>query len=324
MPIVSISAQDFYEMVGNFSYVPFTQSPAWIKARISSGKEYKFFVDDASSPSLLVAGEVYNKPILGKLLIINGGPLSNKSITFQAMTPFLKALTEDFDGVEIDSAIKYTPEFEVEVRRAGYLRPIVTANCPMTIDVAVADVNYNRIWKRTNKKAIKNEISKARVIENPTNSDIQAFIDLFKEMTEKKSLKYTPLFEEIKELLSESSMKLFVIEDVQGILAKRIVWEHGERAYDVYAANSNRSREVGATHKLLIDIFDELSQNGVKFFDFGRIGPGERSSDSVFSFKRGSGGEIISYNGHWVSYKSFFKLFLTSIYRLIQSKGNRW
>jgi len=250
--------------------------------------------------------------------------LFREPLAYQSIMPFLEGIASRFDYTEINSAVKSSPEFEVEVRRAGYLRPLWGRRCPMTIDVDIEETKISRLWKRSIRKAINKGLADARIISQPSERDCSLFFSMFSEMKERKGIGHTPSIPELCELLSDSSMKLFVINDSKGIVAGRIVWVHKDRAYDVYAANSNRARTCSASYKLMFDIFNYLKNEGVKKFDFGRIGPGKTSLDSVFTFKRGSGGEMISYNGEWVHSKSLLKSIGVVGYLALVKKQQRW
>jgi hypothetical protein len=62
---------------------------------------------------------------------------------------------------------------------------------------------------------------------------------------------------------------------------------------------------------MLDSVLNWLRENGVKVFDMGRIGPGKRSSNSVYEFKSYIGSPEVRYNGEWIhsNNKLFEKLF---------------
>lgn len=119
-------------------------------------------------------------------------------------------------------------------------------------------------------------------------------------------------------------MRLYVVEDDEGVVAARIISVHKDKASDVYAANSIRSRSKAATYKLMMEAFESLSREGVTKFDFSRIGPGKAGLDSVFMYKRGSGGRLRRYNGDWVFHKTIISDLLITIFRVLSKKTARW
>jgi hypothetical protein len=78
----------------------------------------------------------------------------------------------------------------------------------------------------------------------------------------------------------------------------------------------------GSSYFLAQSTWDWLKDNGIKQFDFGRIGPGKRSANSVYEFKSHSHGEEVSYNGEWVYAKN--KFIETLFYILLNYKIKRW
>lgn len=322
--MVEISIEEFFNKVLEFDYVPFAQSPAWIKSRISQGKSYRFFVDDVDNTQSVLAGERHSKPLIGELLLIEGGPVVKSPIQFQSLTRFLNDVTKQFDYVELNSSILASADFEVEVRRAGFKRALWARTCPLTIDVDLHHLKLKKDWKYRRNKANKSDLLDSRLIEKPSADDIGKFLGAFTEMKEAKSIGFVPSFDEVNTLLQDPSVKLFFIEDQIGLVAARIIWVHKERAFDIYAANTNRARNCSASHKLLLEIFESLKALEVKLFDFGRVGPCQGDLDSVFVFKRGSGGQVISYNGEWVKSRSTIKEFVLAAYVALVLKKRRW
>ena len=85
-----------------------------------------------------------------------------------------------------------------------------------------------------------------------------------------------------------SSMRAGGAERVMSVLCNGFA----ERGNDVYLATN--------THLLMENVFEWMKNNGVRFYDMGRIGPGRKNSNSVYEFKKYSGGDFVQYNGEWI------------------------
>jgi len=107
-------------------------------------------------------------------------------------------------------------------------------------------------------------------------------------------------------------------------LAGRIIHEHKGYATDVLAANSDLSRNNGATFFMMHSIFALLRSENKISFDFGRIPPSDHASDSVYQFKKSAGGSVLQYNGEWTSYSNTRTELLMFIYKLLKLKKQRY
>lgn len=324
MGLIEIGFNQFSSMSQEFEHIPFSQSPAWVKSRLEDGRRYTFYTNDTHVPDYLVACEFISKPVLGEVLLIDGGPLIKRPVNYQSLTSFLKALTEKHHLIELNCETELNADLEVEVRRSGFVRPIWAKYCPMTIYVDPTNTKLKKDWKYRRNKAVKAGVMDAEFIEFPSPDDIKGFVQAFEEMKETKGMTHIPSFEHISSLTLSDGIRFYRISDEEGPLAYRLIWHHKLHAHDIYAANFNRARDKSATHKMMIDILESLKLLGVTNFDFGRIGPGIHELDSVFTFKRGSGGKNISYLGEWSFSKSFYKEILLMVYRKFIEKRKRW
>jgi len=126
-------------------------------------------------------------------------------------------------------------------------------------------------------------------------------------MAQYKGFSYRLNKESVARLLQGNEMKLFQLKDATGeVHCMRIIHIHNERATDVFAANTENSRENAATYFMMQAIFNILKTSGCTLFDFGRILPGHEGTDSVTQFKSGVHGEKALYNGEWSWYKNPF------------------
>ncbi|WP_044734105.1 GNAT family N-acetyltransferase [Shewanella algae] len=325
MGIKEIDFNTFNNALSKVDSVHFQQSPGWIKSRIAIGKKYIFLGDDSISPNIVIALEVYVIPFLGKVYTSEGGLNYIRGISNDTISEFLSLVSEYCKYIEINSNKVNSPMTEVAYRKAGFVRPLGGKVCPMTILLKTDQLdNYSRNWKRSIKKSKKIDGFRIEKIESPSLQDIEDFVKLFNELKELKSLSYSISVEQVEALFSCENYKLYIGKINEDAICARIVSIYNDVSYDVLAANSRKSRDNGVVFGLLDAIFMDLRDAGVSIFDFGRIGPSKGSSDSVYAFKKGSGGEVVSYSGEWVSSKSIFIEWAVFIFKYVYKKNKRW
>ena len=138
------------------------------------------------------------------------------------------------------------------------------------------------------------------------------------ELLQRKKLGSNINAKKLNNLLLDDNYHLFFVLQDNLYLCGRIIYINNENSYDVYAANSNKALEYkGTTYFMMESIFDFLKANGVKKFDFGRIGIGK--SNSVAEFKSYSGGDIVNYNSSWeYCNNKFYRLFCQLLETFVQ------
>jgi hypothetical protein len=293
------------KMVGR---IPFNQSLSWFNYTYNKNVRYKFFVDDITTPNIACWGTVHRSRVFGKILVINGDCYSN-DINEKKIRDFYKVIADlPFNLIELSNVNLYHSGYEISIRQAGFLRPLSLSVCPLTIIVDILEpTKANRNWKRNVKKATDYGIT-FKCIEYPTINDTINFCRLFDELVHAKKLTFKLKPEPLLKLLELHNFKMFFVLDKKGvILAGRIIYVSNTESYDIYAANSDVSRTCGATFYMMDQIFAYLKEKNIAVFDFGRIGPGNNEVNSVYDFKKSSGGRTASYNGQWVSSKRKYK-----------------
>jgi hypothetical protein len=262
--------------------------------------------------------------MVGKVLLIEGEILRD-GVTNEKITEFYKELMElPYDGFEINSNSEYSIEYEIGVRRAGFVRPLAMTSCPLSIIVDISKpVKYSRNWKYNYRKASKLKLEFIEIAE-PKLSDCKLFAKLHSELALRKSLNYSLDPEALKAMLDCNNMRLFFVKHEDNIIAGNVIYVNLDRSYDIYAANSNESIQNGATRYIVQSIIEKLKQEGVKEFDFGRIPPSSGASDGVYKFKNSIVGEKIQYNGEWSYYRNPVKEYIMHLGRRIIAKQSRY
>ena len=315
-----IKKQLFFEIIKQMDTVPFTQSKGWDKY-MSTNDNSVYFVDNSTNPTICCRGELYKKPLI---LRIQGEAIKNPEL--ETIRNFYAEITKiGYSLIFVSSLSLYNIEYEIGIRQAGFIRPLHQTTCPLTILVNTIDRPLpHRSWKNNVKKAINAKCS-FEVISKPTMDECEIFAQIFSEMAKIKHLTYTLDKKDIYNLLHDPNFKLFFVYNETGtIVSGRIVYIENKQAWDIYGANSSYSRKNGASYFILDKILDYLSENNIKIFDFGRIGPGINSSNLVYLFKQSSGGYPVQYNGEWIFSKNKYNELALLTYRYILKNSIRY
>jgi hypothetical protein len=301
-----LAPKTFFVLQKNFSRIPFTQSEGWYKYLKAKGENIVFLMDEAKDPNIACWGREHQIPFINKKILQIEGECYNTDLSEKVFKGFFADLGNlPYEGIEINSNNIYLIDFEIGIRRAGFLRPLSFHSCPLTIEIDLdSDFNFDRNWRRNLIKAHENQLSFSEV----KQTDIvltESIVRNFREMAESKKLKYKLARESLSVLLASSDIRTFIVKNLNDeIIAARILHEHNNVLSDVFAANSNEARGCGATYFLMNSILNLLKLEGKIKFDYGRIPPSNHATDSVYIFKNASRGRRVQYNGEWVNYKN--------------------
>lgn len=322
-----VNESDFDSCISQLGHITFEQDKGWRLYQESRNIPYLYFVDDPKHPNMACCGRVYKKPFVGKILDITGEVCSD-TLSEKVMKGFYMSLIGDSgcDMITYNSKAVYSVETEVALRRAGFNRPLGSRTCPLTIFVDLVNDNESkrdRNWKRNVKKAIENNLT-FQFIEKPSKDDAIKICQMFDELRETKHLGYNLEPERLLQLITSPGYHLYYVCREERPICARIVYIYKEMAEDVFAANSYESRECSATHFMMDSVFKAIKSRGVNTFDFSRIPPSNNETDSVYAFKKASGGYTIQYLGEWVwAKKKYIPLFF-AIYNFYYRKAHHY
>ena len=305
-----ISKDLFFEITKQFECVPYTQTLGWHSYFISDEKDdFVFLVDDESKPQIACFGHV--KRALGfKMLLIEGECLKLASYKSVLIKSFYEGFPQlNFDMVEVVSNSIYNSEFEIGIRRAGFLRPVGSFSMPLSNWINLKEeIQYNSNWKRNNKKSLDFKLS-FELHETPTDDLIQTVISLYNQFTQEKGFAHQLHVESTKRLLQSDNFSLAVVTNEEKSIVSFIIFHQNKHhAGLLYAAKSEDAKENGATFFMYSSLFEALKDKGIETFDMEKLVPSTHSTDGVFLFKDGVKGDRVVYNGEWSWYKK-------SIYR---------
>jgi hypothetical protein len=316
----------FFQKQKQFSSVPFTQSEGWYYFQKNKGEVMIFFTDDLTETKIACWGREHKIPFIGKKILQIEGECYKSDMGEIAFRTFFTNLSDlPYAGIEINSNNIYLVDFEIGIRRAGFLRPIALHSCPLSIEIDLnTSINFDRNWRRNLKKAQESQLSFIEV-EEFDDGIIENIVQIFKEMSELKKLKYLLEKESLAKLLSSADIRTFIVKNKGNkTIAARIIHEHNRVLSDVFAANSNEARECGATYFLMDNILDLLKRENKLKFDFGRIPPSNNATDSIYLFKNATRGRRVQYNGEWVLYKKKWIEYLMFLYKQFVIKKQRY
>ena len=316
----------FFKYHRNLEVVPFTQSEAWYNMLDVNNSAIRFFVDTEEKTSFALWGIVSKIPLFGKSLFRIFGESFNGVLDEKQVKSSYEKLALLFDAIEIDSNNKYQINFEIGLRRAGFKRPLGSFSCPLTLENDLTgEQPRSRSWKRNVKVAEKSGLVFKRITEID-DVHIREFVSFFNEMALTKKMTHYAGYNEIKALLNHDSVMLYAVLTSTGdALAYRIIQIHNNYAFDIYAANSNESRNYrGGTYFMIEYLFKDLVTLGITHFDFGRIPPSNHSTDKIYEFKIAARGKKILYNGEWSYYKSMLIEFMVLFYKAFKLKKQRY
>lgn len=302
-----IDKQLFFELTRNFSYIPFTQSEGfWNLHSLNNLNRFVFFVDNPASPQIACMGNV--KKFLNKKLIqIEGECLLSGLIEEKQILNFYAEITkEDYDFIEINSALPYDARYEIAIRRAGFLRPAGMFSTQLSIILDLnKPINYDKNWRKNLRRANSHNLS-FNVIANPTEVDFQHYLLMNDELAHRKKLhNELSRIEQLEGLFSKGEFLLFFVEDEKNIpVAGMIVYAHQTDFTTVFSATSDDGRKTSASYFLHQEMFSFMcKEKGMKQCDMGRISPSINEKNNIFLFKNGVNGSYVTYNGEWSWYK---------------------
>ncbi len=299
--------QHFFDIQRTMEFVPHTQHEGWLDyIAAKRQKEIVYFIDNTENPSICCWGEIYVIPLVGRILRIEGESIKNE-ISVKLIKEFYEGIVlyvkkHNFAFARISSNTFYDTTYEIGIRQAGFIRPLVLTLCPLTVVLKSSQSRKpKKSWHYQYAQAKRANL-RFEPIEVPTSDHIRQFVRMYKEMATTKGLHYVPDEDSLSKLLQHKEYKLFFVYSPDNIpLAVHLDYIYHHQSFHIMAANTNEARNhKGVTHYLIENVFEWMQGHGVECYDLGRIGPSTHSSNSVCEFKRYSGGEEQVYNGEWM------------------------
>ncbi len=314
-----IDKNKFFEITKQFEYVPYTQTEAWHAHFVGHKNDsFAFFVDDEHKPKIACVAHV--KKALGlKMLLLEGECLLVKTYKSSLIKSFYETMTSlNYDMIEIVSNYPYNSEFEVGIRRAGFLRPVGSFSMPLSNWINLQeDIKCNSNWTRNFKKSQAFDLD-FELVQRPSLDIVKSVVFFYNKFSSEKGLSHLLVVESINKLLQSDSFSVGLVKNKEKeILSFIIIHNTKKHAGLLYAASGDKSKDSGATFFMYTELFKVLKEKGLNTFDMEKLVPSTHSTDGVFLFKDGVKGIRTVYNGEWSWYKK-------SIYRPLMYFVKKW
>jgi hypothetical protein len=320
-----VSKQDFFKAQVRLQNIPFNQTEEWFDKCGFREVNCLFFIDDLSDPQIGLWGSVYKRKFIGNHLKIYGESYNDAITSHHLRDFFIKLTSFDYKIIEIASFNFYSLKFEIGIRRAGFLRPMLANLSPLTLVINPFETRkVHKTWNKNIRLAREANLS-FKLVESPTLDDTIIFCKIFDELKFTKKLSYSLEANSLIKLFEKNNYKLFFVYDRNFTpIAGRIVYCADKVAFDVHAANTNISRNLGAAYYIIDEIIIYLKEINIKTFDYGMISPSNNEMDDIYRAKSYSGGIPALYNGQWVYCKSKILEYLFNGYLYFISKISRF
>ena len=295
-----VSKDIFYKTIENWESVPFTQTEGLICMQ-SGGDVSKvlFFLDDN------IGCAAHVKRFLGlTMLMVDSECMRYKQNKPSTISHFYEALRQTgVDIIEVNSRRVYEADYEIGMRQAGYMRPVGSFSFELTniIDLT-KPLTFNENWKRNLKHSEGLGLRLER-IEQPTDSDLEDFMSLYREMCAQKQLTMPFTKTSLRILLTDSHFHLCFISEDNKRLSAIIYHQSRTHCGLLYAATSQEGNDRRAGFQLYKLLLTRLQQEGIETFDMEKMGASVHSTNAVFLFKQGIKGQLLPLCGEWSWYK---------------------
>lgn len=238
-----IDRDTFFEITSTFDIVPYTQTRGMYDFHALSGVErIVFFVNSIDNPQIACFGHEKRMFTKKMILIESECYISELGCTVENVRRFYVELSKlNYDCIEVCSNSKYSFDYEVCLRQAGYLRPVGLFSMPVTkvIDLT-KEIEYGRNWKRKLKKVENNNLILDSV-ENISMSDCIDFVRMYDEMLDRKSLKGHLTAEQIMSLCLSGTFALFFVKKEDRRIAAIVIHKNQTHAGLLYAATGKEA-----------------------------------------------------------------------------------
>jgi len=303
--MVQINKKLFFQIISEFKIVTFHQTEGWLAfCNFADNGKIIFLVDDFSNPKMACFAHV--KKALGlKMLLMEGICIKSPQYNYSEIQGFYNSITcLNFDIVEVNCGLRYTSNFEIGIRRAGFMRPVGTFSVPLSNWINLQEqIQYNNNWKRNLKKATEHKLS-FRVLDHPSKDIVNHFVNFYNQFTKEKGFSHHLNFTQTYNMLQSDDFSLGVVYTEQNDVSCAIIFHHHvQHAGLLYAAKSENAKEIGSTFFMYDQLFKYLITKSFHSFDMEKIQPSTHATDGVFLFKNGIKGEHVLYNGEWSWYK---------------------
>lgn len=164
-------------------------------------------------------------------------------------------------------------------------------------DWDILRTKMSKNWRHNLNRSKKKELFVSRWINPP----IEMITKHYRELEKMKGIAHQYSKDDINSILKNidpESLLIYKAEDKDGnLLGFRGFGVLGDKAWDLMAVTTNDGRKCYASYALFERVLEECKALKIKTFDFSGISP--QDNKGVYSFKKGSGADEVSYIGEW-------------------------
>ncbi|MFZ4455016.1 MAG: hypothetical protein ACOYOT_02220 [Bacteroidales bacterium] len=295
----------YFSLIKDFDYIPFSQTEAWYNFyNVRKPLNARFFVDDETSPEIAFMG--IEKKIAGiNMLFLEGECFGKLPVDNKKMKLFFESLGSiGYHIIEMDSCLIYDPNYEIGIRRGGFLRPVGLFSASFSTLVHLnKSVQFDKNWHQNLKKSDKANL-KFELSSSISDEQIYIFFELYQEMLSRKGFGDSTQIEQFQQLVNQPEFSCSTVRNSDDkIICMVLFHQRRSQCVDLYRVTTPEARENGASFFIYRELFSALSKLKFESYDMGRLAPSVHSKDAVFKFKSGVKGEYVVYNGEWAWYR---------------------
>jgi hypothetical protein len=282
-----------------------------------------FIVNDPAAPTIACFG--YVKKFFGlRLLSLEGECLKSNNVSRRIIQSFFEDITTlGYHFIEVNSIAIYDPEYEIGVRRAGYLKPVGSFSMHLSkVTDLRKEIGYSEQWTRNLRKSRRNNL-RFEVCENISQQDIHRFLDLYSKLQTDKKFHHHILPAQLEYLFTDPRFKMAMVKnDDDSLHALFIYFTDGINATSLFTAKSEEAKNSRAMFVIFSQLLQHLKQTGNHYFDANRLVPSStKELNGVFDFKDGLEGDYVIYNNEWSWYKkSSYRILIYFVKKFLMKK----
>ena len=326
MAIVKVThAARWEQVLKKFPHPSFLQSWEWGEFQTRLGHSTTRITINLKGHTVALAQAYLVRSKLASCYYIPRGPraLSRHSLTGMIKALKKQALTESADYLLIEPDIDIDPlsnsilSSQQLVKEQSTVQPANTLILPLSSEVLKIQSSFRKTTRAMIKKAVNSHV----VIQSYGDfSPWPVFAKLLSETARRQGFLPHPfnyLETQLKCLLDRKMAHLYLAKINRRVVAGAIIIHFQKQAIYLHAASNNEGRQSGASQMLVSTAITDAKKAGCQEFDFWGIAP-ENSPRHPWAgitvFKKGFGGNVVSYPSAWVwpIHKNKYRL-----YRLI-------
>lgn len=288
------------------AFFPFFQSWNWGEIQRKLGfKIIRLGVFDLSKPKALVGVclVVDIRAKRGCYLHLRHGPvfLDFNYKYFDFLMKYIKSIAynKNVSFIRISPLIKRELLENCNFRKNGFIdAPIhnMDAETCWILGISKSEDQLSREMRKTHRYLIKKGRSVGvRILQTKKNSDIDIFLNLYKDLSQRKHFIPHKGIREEFEIFSKENKEVLLLAKYEGkVIAGALVIFLQDMAIYRHGATSTQYKNIPASYLLQWEAIREAKKRGIKFYNFWGISPADAKNhpwQGLTLFKTGFGGE---------------------------------